>query len=214
MKSVRQALGTLIQSNTVLVLFASISMLFLFSNAHAQTYKWVDANGKIVYSDMPPPKNAKKLTSKTQSEPALVSNVKFPAELAAAVAKNPVVLYWAPACDVCDEARSMLKKNGIPFAEKTIKTTADLEKLKEIGGGMQLPLLLISQSKIGGFEVEVWRKALSSAGYPEESMLPKDYRYPDPQAAAPLPPPIKKEDKEKPPEVVKPRTTSPTGIRF
>ena len=75
--------------------------------------------------------------------------------------------------------------------------------------------MTISKSKFWGFEPDEWRKALSAAGYPENNMLPKDYRNPEPQAAAPqVAQKDSKENKEKPPEALKPRTTSPTGIRF
>ena len=76
--------------------------------AQAQMHKWVDANGKIVYSDTPPPANAKKLGTKAIGSSASISNVRLPFELSAAVAKNPVTLYTTKNCVVCDEARNLL----------------------------------------------------------------------------------------------------------
>lgn len=38
---------------------AAVALLVLALPAHAATYKWVDANGRTVYSDQPPPGNVK-----------------------------------------------------------------------------------------------------------------------------------------------------------
>lgn len=41
--------------------FILIGLILLFSvTAHAQIYKWVDENGKIQYTDLPPPSNVTK----------------------------------------------------------------------------------------------------------------------------------------------------------
>jgi glutaredoxin len=197
--------------------FAMIGLVSLSSLVQAQKYKWIGPNGKMVYSDTPPPANAKKLISKSMQGTAQQSNVKFPPDLDIAVRKNPVTLYATVSstpCAACNEARNMLKQNGIPFTEKTIDTKDDVEKLRQVSGDTQLPLLLVSRAKFAGFDPVEWRTALSTAGYPETSILPKDYRYPAPEPAAPPAPTENKEKAEKPSEQVKPRTASPTGIRF
>lgn len=200
----------------LIVSFISLVAMLAFSHtASAQMYKWIDANGKIVYSDTPPPPNAKKLGTKALNNAASISNVRLPAELAAAVAKNPVTFYSAANCAVCDEARNMLKQNGIPFGEKVIKSQEDIEKLKQISGEPQVPLMLISKSKFSGFSAAEWRTALSSAGYPETSMLPKEYRYPEPEPAAPVAvASASKPVDNTPKEVPRPKSSSAAGIRF
>jgi len=202
----------------LLSLLSVIGIASVSTPAQAQMYKWVGADGKVVYSSTPPPANAKKLVSKSmEGGGAQQSNVKFPPELDIAVRKNPVTLYTAAAntpCAPCNEARTLLKQNGIPFAEKTVKTKEDIDKLKQVSGDTQLPALLISRAKFSGYDSVDWRTALSTAGYPETSILPKEYRYPAPEPAAPLAPSENKEKVEKASDEVKPRTASPTGIRF
>lgn len=190
------------------------ALLTSIQTVQAQMHKWVDANGKVVYSDTPPPANAKKLGTKALDNAANISNVKLPNELAAAVAKNPVTFYSAPNCGACNEARNMLKQNGIPFIEKTVKSSEDVDKLKQVSGDTQLPFMLISRTKFSGFEAVEWRTALSSAGYPESSVLPKDYRYPEAEPAAPATTTTEKQVDGTPKEVPRPKSTSPTGIRF
>lgn len=183
----------------------------LSTSAHAQLYKWVGADGKITYSDVPPPAGAKQLGTKASIGDS--GGVPLPPELAAAVAQNPVTLYTAASCAPCNEGRNLLKQQGIPFSEKTVKSNEDLDKLKQVSGDAQLPLLVISRSKFRGFDGAEWRVALSSAGYPETSKLPKEYRYPAPEAAAPPPPPPKKagEDENGLPKL---KPSSESGIRF
>jgi glutaredoxin len=198
-------------------IFAIAILASLASLAQAQTYKWIGPDGKMVYSDTPPPANAKKLVSKSMDGAGQQSNVKFPPDLEVAVRKNPVTFYTTIAstpCGPCNEARSMLKQNGIPFTEKTVSTKEDVEKFRQLSGDNQLPLLLISKAKFSGFDSIEWRTALSTAGYPETSILPKDYRYPAPEPVAPAAPTENKDKTENTSEQVKPRTASPTGIRF
>lgn len=182
-------------------------------SAQAQMYKWIGADGKTVYSDTPPPANAKKLGTKALDSVANISNVKLPDTLAAAVAKNPVTFYSAPNCGACNEARTMLKQSGIPFFEKTITTTEDVNKLKQVSGDTQLPFMLINRTKFSGYESQEWRAGLSAAGYPETNILPKDYRYLDPEPAAP--PPVTNAPQDDTPKLVpRAKSSSPTGIRF
>jgi hypothetical protein len=107
----------------------------------------------------------------------------------------------------------LLKQLGIPFSEKTVKSNEDLEKLKQVSGDAQLPLLVVSKSKFRGFGEAEWRVALSSAGYPETNKLPKDYRYPTPESAAPPPAPAKKTGDENN-DAPKLKPSSESGIRF
>jgi hypothetical protein len=58
-------------------------LLALAMPLHAQMYKWVDANGKVQYSDKPPPQGAKSEAVKNRS-----SSVSGPAEGTATAAKD------------------------------------------------------------------------------------------------------------------------------
>ena len=189
----------------------SMLMAYLITgNAQAQMYKWVSADGKVTYSDTPPPAGAKQLTTKASGGES--SSIPLPEDLAAAVGKNPVTLYTGAACDPCNEGRTLLKQLGIPFSEKTVSSTEDLEKLKKVSGQSQLPLLVISNTKFRGFNDAEWRVALHSAGYPEKNKLPKEYRYPAAEPASPPPPAVKKVTADD--GLPKPAPPSESGIRF
>lgn len=156
----------------------------LAANAHAQLYKWVGQDGKVTYSDTPPPASVKKVEEKAiSSSSSATSNLPF--ELASAVKANPVTLYTTGKCSGCDSGRALLNARGIPYTEKTVNSNDDIARLQQVGGDKQLPFLTVGRNKQSGFEADAWNTMLSSAAYPEASQLPASYRHPPPQAAAP-----------------------------
>jgi len=161
-------------------------LLLVASAAQAQLYKWVGPDGKITYSDTPPPASVKKVETKPVTVGA-GGGAELPYEVAEAVRNHPVTLYTATQCVPCDEGRALLKKRGIPFSEKTVNSNEDIARLRDISGDTQLPLLLIGGTKQKGMNASAWTTALSAAGYPETSKLPKTYRAPPAEAAAPAP---------------------------
>jgi len=193
------------------ILFCSLlSSLFLATAAHAQLYKSVGPDGKVTYSDQPPA-NQKQVEKKNL--PGIAENNNFPPELAVVVAKNPVTLYSATACTPCNEGRTLLKAAGVPFSEKTVETAADQEKLKQVSGDTQMPLLVIANVKFRGFNSDTWKDAIAKAGYPSSSKLPKDYRYPAPEPASPPPPPPAPKAETAKPVPVAPKKPD-TGFQF
>lgn len=163
--------------------FLLLLSLLVSASAHAQLYKSVGPDGKITYSDAPPAKAAK--VEQKNLAPASVTT-QFPYELADAARKHPVTLYTAVNCSACDSGRNALNARGIPFTEKTVQTNDDIARLKQAGGDRELPLLTVGSKKETGFESEAWTRTLSAAGYPVNSQLPRTYRNPAPQPAAPV----------------------------
>jgi len=165
----------------------SLLILLCATTAQAQMYKWVGPDGKVTYSDVAPPSSVKQVETKsiTSGGP---STVGLPYELSEAVKNSPVRLYTTPKCQACDEGRKLLNARGIPFSEKTVTTNPDIEQLRQSNGGdTQLPLLFIGRNKQSGFETGIWNSALTSAGYPESSRLPGNYRNASPEPLVPTP---------------------------
>ena len=150
---------------------------------YAQLYKWVGPDGKVNYTDTPPPPSARSSEKKTLNEGNTVA-ANLPYALAQTVKKNPVTLYTMSDCTPCTQSRNLLTSRGIPFTEKTIQTPEDLAQLKKLGGS-QLPFLLIGSSSEEGFEASQWNSRLTAAAYPETSQLPNTYRNPAAEPAAP-----------------------------
>ncbi|MBC7500302.1 MAG: glutaredoxin family protein [Herminiimonas sp.] len=162
----------------------AIAALLCSTAAFAQLYKSVGPDGKVTYSDVPPP-TAARVEKKLDAGTGKDGDANLPYELAQAVKVNPVTLYTTKACPACDEGRKMLSARGVPFSEKTVTTGDDIQRLKDAGGDTQLPFLTIGRSMERGFESGAWGASLLAAGYPETSKLPKNYRVAPPEPAAP-----------------------------
>lgn len=163
---------------------AGLLAFFCIGTAQAQLYKWVGPDGKITYSDLPPPNSAMQLEKKTLHPGESARNA-LPYALAEASKNHPVTLFTSAQCAPCTEARGFLKNRGIPFAEKTVASNEDIDKLRQISGATQLPVLLIGRNKQVGFEPGAWNLALTAASYPQDNKLPRDYQFAPAEPAAP-----------------------------
>ena len=86
-----------------------------------------------------------------------------------------LVLYSIPECDVCDEMRKDLSGKNITITEKNIKDNGELQlELKtKTGGDLRVPVLLIGEEVIAGYDAENLRIALTKAGYMADD-IPKE----------------------------------------
>ncbi|MFZ6689200.1 glutaredoxin family protein [Undibacterium sp. SXout11W] len=194
-----------------------LPLCLLGATAQAQLYKSVGPDGKVTYSDKPPPANQKLVETKTIATSQDVTNL--PYELKLAASKNPVVIYTTSNCKPCSDGKNFLKGAGIPFLEKTVKTSADSDKLKQISGDIQLPFITIGGNKIHGYNQDEWKIAVTTAGYPDSNRLPASYVYPPAESAAPAskadPAPARKNLPETAPAPVPTKSTeNDNGFRF
>ena len=164
----------------------SLLLAICATAAHAQLYKWTGPDGKVNYSDSPPPASASKVETKSLTI-GDVSAGDFPFEVMEAMKNNPVTLYTTRNCIPCDDGRKHLKDRGIPFNEKTVTSNEDIAQLRKIGGDTNLPMLVVGRLREHGYEPNAWNSALTSGGYPETSRLPRSYRQPPAESVAPRP---------------------------
>ncbi len=156
--------------------------LVVAGSSHA-LYKVVGPDGKITYTDRAP-NEGKVSTLGARAAPEAAAGVVFPVELRDAVARYPVTLYTTSgACEPCDAARLLLRRRGVPHAEKQVLGPEDSEALQRLSGALDAPTLTIGAQVLRGLAPEVWGQYLDSAGYPRESRLPQGYQYP---AATPV----------------------------
>jgi glutaredoxin len=140
--------------------------------AHAEFYRWVDADGEIHYSDQPPPASVKQF-DKIKAEGGKPDEPPLPYVLQLAVKNFPVTLYVADCGEACTHARELLAKRGIPYTEMDATDPAVQEELKKLTGGLlQVPVLKVGQEAIRGFEEGKWNTSLDAAGYPQTAMIP------------------------------------------
>src|SRR5271169_2768168 len=136
--------------------FVSVAMLLVtYGCAQAEIYRWVDKSSMMHYGDLP------------DEEAISVERIKFrdipeaeyaylPYETRLAMQKFPVTLYLASNCnEPCQQARDLLIKRGIPFAEKNLVTKDDIDAFKLESGGDTVPMLKMGKSWLKYFEAEL-----------------------------------------------------------
>lgn len=153
-------------------LLVGCALLLAVGAAQAQQYRWIDENGKVQFSDTPPPPGARDVR-KTSAPAAPAAAPQVPYELARLQADFPVKLYTSPNCkEGCELARSALNRRGVPFKEIQVWNPETNEELKSVSGAVEVPTLLVGRSAQRGFEQGAFDALLDSAGYPKAGVLP------------------------------------------
>lgn len=142
--------------------------LLLATAAQAQTYRWVDKEGKVHYGDRPPAATAGQIQERRLGAPAVDKTL--PYSVQQAVANFPVTLYVTADCsEGCKDGRDYLKARGIPFSEKNVATSEEAEALKKLAGGEAIvPVLTVGSKNARGWLQSDWQRLLDAAGYPKE----------------------------------------------
>lgn len=150
-------------------------------------YKVIGPDGKVTYTDTPPPAGTGAQVKPVQAAAGGGPNLNgLPPELRQAAGKFPVVLYATKDCRPCDNGRQLLQQRGIPFAERVVGTTGnDQSALQQLTGSTTLPVLTVGQQRLTGLTASEWHSYLDAAGYPRESKLPASYKAPAPAALVP-----------------------------
>jgi glutaredoxin len=198
-----------------------LTVLLVPGLAWSQTaiYRQVDANGRVIFSDIPMSNTTAQTTVATEAGPTS-SNPALPYALRETVSRYPVTLYTSADCQPCDLGRQLLQQRGMPYTEKTITTPQDAEALKRLSGGVSVPLLTIGQQQLKGFSDSQWQQYLSAAGYADKVNLPAAYRNPAaiPMVQSQTQEPVKAAAEAAPvaapPSAPTPVPTNPAGIIF
>lgn len=167
----------------------ALFLIFLLAcvAVQAELYRWVDADGKVHYSDQPPPANIKQVEKK-KTAGGKPSEAPLPYALQQAVKNFPVTLYTSECGDACARARELLAKRGIPYTDMDATDPAVQEELRKLtGGALRVPVLKVGRDALKGFEEGMWNTSLDVAGYPQTAViLPRPPTKPaKPTAAAP-----------------------------
>ena len=176
-----------------LIAGAALAAALAAAASHAATnvYRWVDQQGKVHFSDTPPPGEAKSVSQKRMGG-TYIEEANLPYATQIAMKRNPVTLFTAKDCGVpCDRGRDLLSHRGVPFTERNaLASNADLEALRKLTGGTgEVPFLQVGESNFKGFDEDAWNSALDSAGYPRTRLpgAPVSANASAPAASAPTP---------------------------
>lgn len=156
---------------TGIVLAIAGCALAFAAAAQSNVYRWVDKDGKVHYSSEPPPSDAANVTQKRMGGGSS-DEAQLPFATQQAMKRNPVTLYVSNNCgELCADGRTLLANRGIPYSERNAEANpADAEQLKQIVGALQVPLLMVGERPIKGFDAGTWNSVLDGAGYPRTKL--------------------------------------------
>ncbi len=156
--------------------------------AQTETYKWVDEDGKVHYSDQLPPPSARNIERKQLGDKP--GHVAMPYVLQQAMKNFPVTLFVYDCGDGCSQARDLLVKRGVPHSIKDPLAPEMREELRKVTGGDEVvPVLQVGRRVLRGFEEGQWNAALDDAGYPKTALVPVTPVQAKPAPSAPPPAP-------------------------
>jgi glutaredoxin len=142
-----------------------IAMLVASTPAGAGVYKWTDAQGRVHYSDNPPPEaKAQQVKVKINSiqGPAVVSTVR---DTPAAKAKEKVRIYTAVWCGYCKKAKAHLATRGVPYDEVDVEASERGRSEFTQLGGRGVPVILVGNQRMDGFDASGLDAMLAGAGW-------------------------------------------------
>lgn len=154
-----------------MALLAGVAAAAIVAGAAAQqqVYRYVDKDGKVVYSDRSPPTDSKDVQAKRLS-PNYIENNTTPLATTLASERFPVTLYTFACGAVCENAEGLLNRRGVPFTTVNVEDAKGAEQLKKLTGEQQAPVLQVGDKNIAkGFNESRWTTMLDEAGYPKSA---------------------------------------------
>jgi glutaredoxin len=148
----------------------AFALLVLISGVAAaqvqQVYRYIDVDGRVVYSDKPPPPSARDAQAKRIGSNSIeTSDLSFAVQQAQE--RFPVTLYTFSCGVVCDTAQAVLNKRGVPHTVVDVSQGDGAERLKKLSGGLDAPTVQVGDQYATGFNEGKWQALLTDAGYPK-----------------------------------------------
>jgi hypothetical protein len=134
----------------------------------AKVYQWRDADGRVYYSDQPPPAVAAK---ERQIRANTIGNAS-PVASKPQIATDPEITLWVSAgCEpACSNALAMLDQRNVPYEVRNVNPADEKSMLAFINavGSLQArpPVLIIGKTVLKEWNSPLWQAELSRAGYP------------------------------------------------
>jgi len=143
------------------------SLILLFGSLQAEIYTWLDKKGVRHYSDIFPGRGEDivdlQVFDTEEPPPPQVQEKTTSAVIDTTVnTSKSVVMYIEPDCNECAQARAFFKQNNIQLLEMDITSSKGAASAFTRVGGSKVPLIMIGNTKIEGYNQAAIIKALST----------------------------------------------------
>jgi glutaredoxin len=133
--------------------------------ANAQIYRWVDADGRVQYTDKPPPGvKASEVQSRISSYAGapVVSGTPSPS---AGATRPEIRMYATDWCGYCKKARAYFARERIRYTELDVEKSAAARAEYQRLGARGVPVILVGTQRMNGYSEERLAAMLKAAGY-------------------------------------------------
>ena len=132
-----------------------------------QVYRYVDKDGRVVYSDRGPPSDAKDVQAKRMRGNVIEDNA-TPIAAQQAQERFPVTLYSFSCGEVCTQAEGLLNRRGVPFTTVNVETPEGAEQLTKMTGELRAPVLQVGdRTFVKGYSESQWNSGARRRRLPE-----------------------------------------------
>lgn len=147
-----------------IVLIAMLPALFIATTEATRLYKVIDQYGNVSYQSRPAPLDPGVISEEKNFK---VGKDESGTSLASIARKNPVVIYTAPNCTSCDNARNFLDTMKIPYTDKNAQASIQISnELKKVSGATTVPVIVIGKKVLTGYTKPWLESELGKVGYP------------------------------------------------
>jgi glutaredoxin len=134
-----------------------VGLVMLVGNADAAIYRWVDANGTVVFRDTPPPQGSAAKAVVVDATP----NGTGTATSASSGRAPQVELFVTSWCPYCEKAKAFLRAHNISFNAYDIeRDSAAARRKAQLTGQKGVPFALINGTSVQGFNEGMYRQLL------------------------------------------------------
>lgn len=149
-------------------ILAPLLLAALAFAAHAQVYKWTDADGKVHYGDRAPDGAAKqelRIRIPSYDGPVQVRDWASVIRTKAATPPSPqaITMYSTDWCGHCKNARNYFAAKGIQYTDVNVETSESGRKEYEALGGGGVPLIQVGGKIMRGFSAASFEKLRKSS---------------------------------------------------
>ena len=166
----------------------TVALVAAVAAAQQQVYRYIDKEGRVIYTDRAPPADTKDVQAKRLTS-NFIENNDVPIATQQAAQRFPVTLYTFACGQVCQSAEALLNRRSIPFTTVNVEEQKGAEQLMKVTGGQQAPVLQVGDKLMAkGFNEARWTAMLDDAGYPKAPPRKVAAKVAEPVAAAPSSP--------------------------
>ena len=144
-------------------IIAVCALLACIPASAQQIHRWVDADGRVQYSDKPPPGvKSRPVESRINS---YTGAPQVSGTAAAGATRPEIKMYATDWCGYCRKARDYFARNRIRYTELDVEKSPAARDEYQRMGARGVPVILVGTQRMNGYSEQRLAQMLKAAGY-------------------------------------------------